>query len=130
AHSTLPPPRRATEAGTARHGPAPAAVPPRITQAGGPPPPGSGASPTPGRLGPLPPPPAPAEPVDSSPERVASSALARLRIFAPGTIMRWSANCSPGRGLNGSGLGLRNAGHAASGSRREDSPFLSATLTT
>src|SRR5262249_46603312 len=75
-------------------------------------------------------PPVPAEPVDSSPDRVASSALARLRIFAPGTTIRWSANCSPGRSLNGSGLGLRNAGQAASGSSRESSPFLSATLTT
>ena len=73
----------------------------------------------------------PSEPVDVSPERVApSSTLARLRIFWPGTTMRCSANCSPGLGLNGSGLGLTNAGQVPSGSSRDGSPFLSATFTT
>ena len=63
-------------------------------------------------------------------EAVLGPALARLRIFWPGTTMRCSANCSPGLGLNGSGFGLTKAGHMPSGSSRDGSPFLSATFTT
>src|SRR5581483_6673105 len=74
---------------------------------------------------------APSEPVDVGPERAPSSALARLRIFGPGTTMRCSANSSPGRSLKGSGAGFTNAGHGPAGSSRERSPpRFSATLTT
>ena len=73
----------------------------------------------------------PDPPDDVRPERGAlGSALARLRIFGPGTTMCSSDAISLCGGLNGSGLGFRNAGQEPSGSSARGSPDRSATLTT